>query len=228
MKTIKLVSKGITSIGEVKRSIADFVEKELFHRVPVDKLECLSNQGYHPAKKDPWNHVLQAITAQEYCNDDQELLGRKIEEREEKPPSSKFFRPIIPSKPNRMTTVRHRKASCSKTLFIHQEEWHLLQRHDSELVFMDATYKTTKYAIPLFFVWVRNVDYKVVDEFMTQYEDEQSISMALPILKSWNPLWQPKYFMVDSYIVKIGATEEQFPEVSAYICDFHRLQAMQQ
>ena len=94
---------------------------------------------------------------------------------------------------------------------------------------MDATYKTTKYAIPLFFVWVRtNVDYKVVDEFMTQYEDEQSISMALPILKSWNPLWQPKYFMVDSYIVKIGATEEQFPEVSAYICDFHRWQAMQQ
>ena len=93
MKTFKLVSKGITSIGEVKRSIADFVKKELFHRVPVDKLECLSNQGYHPAKKDPWNHVLQAITAQKYFNDDQELLGRKIEEREEKSPSSKFFRP---------------------------------------------------------------------------------------------------------------------------------------
>ena len=45
---------------------------------------------------------------------------------------------------------------------------------------MDATYKTTKYAIPLFFVWVRtNVDYKVVEEFMTQYEDEQSVGEGI-------------------------------------------------
>ena len=104
----------------------------------------------------------------------------------------------------------------------------LLQRYSSELLFLVATYKTTKYAIPLFFVCVRtNVDYQVVAEFMTQYEDQQSISEALSILKSWNSLWKPKYFMVDFSTVEIGAIEEQFPEATAYICDFHRLQAWQ-
>ena len=35
-------------------------------------------------------------------------------------------------------------------LFVHQETWQqrLLRRYGDELVLMDATYKTTKYAIP--------------------------------------------------------------------------------
>ena len=85
----------------------------------------------------------------------------------------------------------------------------LLQRHGSELVFMDVTYKTKKYALPLFFVCVRtNFDHKVVAEFMTQHEDQQSISEALSILKSCKLLWQPKYFMADFSTVEIGAIEE--------------------
>ena len=34
-------------------------------------------------------------------------------------------------------------------------------------------------------------------------------------------------FMVDFSTVEIGGIEEQFPEATAYICDFHRLQAWQ-
>ena len=81
---------------------------------------------------------------------------------------------------------------------------------------MDATYKTTKYDIPLFFICVRtNVDYKVVAEFMVHNEDQESISEAVAILKSWNPLWQPKYFMLDFSTVEISAIEEQFPDATA-------------
>ena len=40
-------------------------------------------------------------------------------------------------------------------------------------------------------------------------------------------LWQPVYFRVDFSAVEIGAIEEQFHEATAYICDFHRLQAWQ-
>ena len=36
-KIFELISKGVTNISEVKHSIADFVEKELFRGVPVDK-----------------------------------------------------------------------------------------------------------------------------------------------------------------------------------------------
>ena len=93
---------------------------------------------------------------------------------------------------------------------------------------MHATYKTTMYAIPLFLVCVRtNVDCKVAAELRTEYEDQWSISEALVILKSWNSLWQPNYFMVDFSTVEIGAIEEQFPGAIAYICDFRRLQAWQ-
>ena len=41
----------------------------------------LSSWKYHPTKRDLWNHVSRAITAQKYCKDDQESLGRKTEER---------------------------------------------------------------------------------------------------------------------------------------------------
>ena len=115
-------------------------------------------------------------------------------------------------------------------LFVHQEQWQrkLLLRYGNDLALLDATYKTTKYAMPLFFLCVNtNVGYKVVAEFMYQHEDELSISEALGILQQWNPQWKPKYFMVDFSATEIGATETQFPGVMVYICDFHRQQAIQ-
>jgi hypothetical protein len=72
-----------------------------------------------------------------------------------------------------------------------------------------------------------NVGYKVVAEFMCQHEDEISISEALGILRRWNQDWSPKYFMVDFSAAEIGAIETCFPGVVAYICDFHRQQAIQ-
>ena len=51
------------------------------------------------------------------------------------------------------------------------------------LVLMDATYKTCKLALPLFFLVVRtNVGYSVVAEFIIQHEDTTSITEALTIL----------------------------------------------
>ncbi|CAB4010225.1 Hypothetical predicted protein [Paramuricea clavata] len=111
-----------------------------------------------------------------------------------------------------------------------KEEWQrkLLLRYGGELVLMDATYETTKYAIPLFFVCVHgNTGYTVVAEFMCQNEDSASIEEALGILKTWNPSWKPKYFMVDYSLAEIDAIEKSFPKGSVYICDFHRIQAWQ-
>jgi hypothetical protein len=59
----------------------------------------------------------------------------------------------------------------------------MLQRYGEEMVFLDATYRTTKYALPLFFLCVHtNSGYYVVGAFVTQREDSQSISEALSIL----------------------------------------------
>ena len=53
---------------------------------------------------------------------------------------------------------------------------------------LDATYKTTKYELPLFFLCVKtNVGYIVVADFIIQGETSEKIQEALDILKSWNP-----------------------------------------
>ena len=63
---------------------------------------------------------------------------------------------------------------------------------------MDATYKTTKYEIPLFFISVKtNVGYSIAADFIIQEETIEQISEALQVLKSWNPDWKPPYFMTD-------------------------------
>ena len=91
---------------------------------------------------------------------------------------------------------------------------------------IDATYKTTKYDLALFFICVKtNVGYSVVAEFVVQSETAESISEALAKLKLWNPHWCPQYFMCDYSEAELLALEEVFPTTTVYLCDFHREQA---
>ena len=45
----------------------------------------------------------------------------------------------------------------SSFLFVYQSKWqkYLLQRYGNELILLDATYKTTRYSSPLFFLTVK-------------------------------------------------------------------------
>ena len=102
----------------------------------------------------------------------------------------------------------------------------LLQKYGNTITLMDATYKTTRYDLALFFICVRtNVGYQVVGEFITQSETSEQIAEALTILKSWNPSWNPPYFMVDYSDAELGAIEQVFPHCKVFLCDFHREQA---
>ena len=91
---------------------------------------------------------------------------------------------------------------------------------------MDATYKTTKYDLPLFFITVHtNSGYCVVAEFIVQSESQCYIEEALSIIRSWNPDWKPDFFMTDYSEAEISALEASFPNTTVYLCDFHREQA---
>ena len=91
---------------------------------------------------------------------------------------------------------------------------------------MDATYKTTRYDVPLFFVCVRtNVGYQTVAEFVVQRESEERILEAINILKEWDPSWNPPLLMCDYSEAETSAFERVFPSVSVFLCDFHREQA---
>lgn len=184
-----------------------------------------SCRKYYPTRQDLRNHIAKAIAAQKYCKDDQESLRHKVDSWKANGTCNIFYRPTGKNDANDSALN-----TAEKFLFVHQEQWQqrLLERYGSELVLMDATYKTTKYALPLFFICVHtNVGYKVVAEFICQNEDSESIAEALGIIQGWNGWWSPLYFMVDFSTAEINAIEKQFPEVAAYICDFHRIQAWQ-
>ena len=83
---------------------------------------------------------------------------------------------------------------------------------------MDATYKTTKYELALFFIAVKtNVGYSVVGDFVVQSETLEQITEALGILSSWNPEWKPQFFMTDYSEAEIGAIKSVFPMCQTYL-----------
>ena len=77
---------------------------------------------------------------------------------------------------------------------------------------MDATYRTTKYAVPLFFICLKtNYNYLVVGVYACETETKASLSEALMVIKQWNPKWEPDCWMVDYSDAEIGALEDVFP-----------------
>ena len=95
-------------------------------------------------------------------------------------------------------------------LLVHQTKWQsdLLSKYGGEICLLDATYKTSCYALPLFFLWVKtNVDYCAVASFVVQTENSNAIWQALQVIRDWNPSWNPKFFMVDFCEAEIHAIE---------------------
>ena len=83
---------------------------------------------------------------------------------------------------------------------------------------LDATYRTTKYDLPLYFLCVRtNVCFQVVGSFVIQYENTQCITEALMVFKEWNKeTWSPSRFMVDFAEEEIQALEIVFQGTYTY------------
>ena len=109
----------------------------------------------------------------------------------------------------------------SRLLFVHQTKFQtrLLDHYGNSICLLNATYKTTKYSLPLFFVVVKtNVDYQVVSSFVVQDERRAAITEALRIIKKKkNPKWDPKCFMVDNCNGEIKSIGNIFPREYIYL-----------
>ena len=147
----------------------------------------------------------------------------KVEEWEKGNQKSSFY-----FRPYKKKAAENESSEEQTFLYVHQEEWQkgLLTTYGNTITLMDATYKTTKYSIPLFFLCVKtNVNYTVVTEFVLQSENTNHIFEALSIIKSWTPSWDPKYFITDYSDAEMSAVSMLFPQTQFYLCDFHREQA---
>ena len=101
-----------------------------------------------------------------------------------------------------------------RLLFDHQTEnqRRILQRYGNHICLLDATYKTTKDSITLFFLAIKsNVNYQVVVSFAIQDETTVCICEAISIIRSRNGEWKPKLFMVDNCEEEIRSIETNFP-----------------
>ena len=91
-------------------------------------------------------------------------------------------------------TINEQSSLKHSLLFAHQSVWQrqLLAKYGKSLCLLDATYKATKYALPLLFLAGKtNVDYQVVGSFVTQQEAIGAIAEPLQIIKEWAPEWKP-------------------------------------
>ena len=213
----EMVSSGITDAAEVRRSLRYFVDH--FLAKEIGEKPHPHDRAFFPLRQDILNHIGTAKRNIDFSKFDRENLCIKVEHwKKNSPTSSYYFRPFGECENGNDKTV----------LYINQEEWQkeLLLKYGNVITMMDATYKTTKYSIPLFFLCVKtNVNYTVVAEFIIQSETTEMIFEALSVIKSWNPAWSPNYFITDYSDVEMGAIKKLLPDTQLYLCDFHREQS---
>ena len=223
----ELVAEGINDVYEMRRHIKIFVKTSLFH----GNSPPISNRRFSPKLSD----MYKATIKYRLSRIDQENVASKVEGWTAGNVDKVFFRPRLhenadeddtqenvevdddgsdEGKEETVYLTRHRNSHDGKTLlFVHQAAWQrrLLERYGNDVCLLDATYKTTKYALPLFFVAVKtNVDYQIVASFVTQSETTEAIAEALGVLSEWNPGWCPNYFFTDLCEQEINAIESTF------------------
>ena len=84
--------------------------------------------------------------------------------------------------------------------FVHQskEMKNMYKRYGNDIILLDATYKITRYALPLFFVVAQtNVNFQVCCVIGLQEGSTEMITKALKIFKEWNSIVFPKYDFVN-------------------------------
>ncbi|KAI8506623.1 hypothetical protein Bbelb_160500 [Branchiostoma belcheri] len=212
---LKLASDGARKVSEFRRHINTFVKDELLRGQP---LPPLTRRRYHPTDKDIRNILSKGKKHTRNSEDDQVNLQTLTTRWATESCCHIKFR----------ASQLQEDGSSTKLLFCYQTHWQqrLLHMYGGQMCLLDATYRTCRYSIPLFFLCVRtNVCYAVVGCFIVQKEETEDIQEALNIFKVWNPDWMPSHFMVDKSNMEINALKAEFPEANVILCDFHREKA---
>ena len=229
-KIAELVDAGVTSVKEMKRHLEYYVRKELF---PGRTKPYHSNRRFYPKKCVIRNKMYKVYIKKYFSKIDQENLSEIVKNWQNENPFDKFFfRPyaqvderVFEEDTEASSNVEDEESleddikvrivpSKQHLMFVHQTTFQrgLLKRYGNYACFLDATYKTTKYALPLFFLAVKtNVDYQIAGSFVIQDKRKDSIKEALQIMQSWNSTWHPTIFMTDFDEEEIHAIEETFP-----------------
>ena len=169
-KIDQLVNVGVKDTREMRRHLDVFVKNEIMSEDDIQPLP--SNRRFYPKLSDIRSHMYRANMKHRFSKVDQENVAEKVLQWKASSPDDFFsFRPYGEA-PSGHTDVEGGNGEDIQTLlFIHQTAWQrrLLQRYGNDMCLLDATYKTTRYSLLLFFLVVRsNVDYQVAGSFVVQ------------------------------------------------------------
>ena len=161
------VKEGVNDTKEMKRLLKMHVKTEIFKN---ENLPEPSNKRFYPRNATIRNHINHSRRKLCHSLIDQECLQHKIKEWTEGDPTANiFFRPKGNTAENVIETFidldidtdsdenRLGDTKDASLLFVYQSGWQkrLLSKYGNELVLLDATYRTTRYALPLFFLVVK-------------------------------------------------------------------------
>ena len=107
----------------MQRSLDKYVGEDLFSSHPEERRPKKKNRRYYPCRQDLRNHIAKAISAVKYCDDDQEALGKKIEDWQTKSPKSNFFYRTRDTIINEKKDEPRPRTPEETFLFVHQEPW---------------------------------------------------------------------------------------------------------
>ncbi|KAL5006287.1 hypothetical protein ScPMuIL_015093 [Solemya velum] len=211
----ELASSGHRNVASVKIILEDWIHKE------ISPEAAKSNRRFFPSNNDIGNHIYHAVVGSNLrsAHEDQMSLRKMVESLKQSNPKDKYlFRPASSD-----------GEDVTSMLLVLQTNFQqrLLERY-GEITLMDATYKTTKYEIPLYNLCVQtNVGFFIVASFFLSTDTKNSVQEALEVIKRWNSSWKPKHFMCDFDVKEIGAIESTFKDTTVLLCDFHRDRAWQ-
>ena len=175
-KISELVAEGMIDPQEIKRALGIMLTQCC---VPITlQIQMIGLTIPH--------HVIFKITstrALKLSKLDQHNLRLKIDEWKVDQNSSLCFRPYAVKESSLKDDTEFPELQ-QKLLWVHQTKWQgeMLVKYGNTMTLIDATYKTTLYDVPLFFVTVRTNT--VAAEFIVQSETNEDIEEALGIMES--------------------------------------------
>ncbi|KAH7964381.1 hypothetical protein HPB51_027380 [Rhipicephalus microplus] len=178
------------------------------------------------------NQIQAVLKKDRFSTVDQENARILIEKiRGEQPESSVVYRPYAARSfvgSSDSDNVEEGVASeCEDTLlfcFLTKFMRSMLKKYGGSVVCLDATHKTSDYALPLFLLVVKTPSgYTPAGVFIIQFETAHCIAEALDVFKQWCDNWSPQYWMVDYSKAEISAIKQVFPESQISIYEALRL-----
>ena len=216
---MSLTEAGVRRPRDMEIHLQEFLKNDLF---AGEQMPDKSNRRFYPGKADIRAHINRVKIKNRFSKIDQGNVFELIKKwQQEKPDEKFFFRNYGEGNTSHVydenaNIIDELTLSKQTLLFVHQSanQQRLMKRYGNTIGLLDATYKTTKYSIPLFFVATKtNVDYQVIGSFAIQDENTASILEGLKKLSEWNPHWNPKVMMVDYCEEEINALETIFPGI---------------